>query len=323
MIEFVQRLLGYSSSGLATEHILPICWGQGRNGKGVLMLAIAHVLGQLADPIPSETLLDQSIARNGSSHTADLMILKGRRIVWASEVGENRRFDAAKVKWLVGGDKIVARPPFGKGFITFDPTHTLFVLTNHKPAAPADDYAFWQRVLLIHFGVSFVDHPRKPNEMKRDPEILNRLKAESAGILAWLVRGFLQWRERGLNPPRQVFEKTSQYQMEEDIIGAFMNECCTISNDQRVRANDLYQAYQEWCKDNGHRPLSNTRFGKKMSEKFEKRTSNGNWYIGITIKGEEPTRIPETHSKSHATSDEQKDSSLKDFIEEMDEFIIS
>ncbi len=56
---YIQRLFGYSITGKTTEHILPILWGQGRNGKGTLLEILQYVLGPLAGPIQSEMLLDQ------------------------------------------------------------------------------------------------------------------------------------------------------------------------------------------------------------------------------------------------------------------------
>jgi len=132
------------------------------------------------------------------------MALKGKRIVWASETGEGRHLNIGKVKWLTGEDTITARAPFAKRQITFSPTHTLFLLTNHKPHITADDYAIWQRVHLVPFNLSFIDEPKTEYERKRDPDLSKKLKEEASGILAWLVRGCLSWRIEGLNPPRIV-----------------------------------------------------------------------------------------------------------------------
>jgi phage/plasmid-associated DNA primase len=45
----------------------------------------------------------------------------------------------------------------------------------------------WERVLLIPFNLSFVNEPDplKPNERKADLHLLEKLKAEAPGILAW------------------------------------------------------------------------------------------------------------------------------------------
>ncbi|HQN18497.1 MAG TPA: phage/plasmid primase, P4 family, partial [Syntrophobacteraceae bacterium] len=201
LVGYLQRLLGYAITGLSTEHVFPILWGAGRNGKGTLLQALADVLGPLAGPCKSEMLLEQGRTRSSAAPDSDLMALRGKRVVWASETDEGRKLNAGRVKWLVGGDTLVGRAPFAKREITFKPTHTLLLLTNHKPKADPTDYALWQRVHLIPFALSFVDEPHQANERKRDPYLIERLRAESSGILAWLVRGCLAWQREGLRPP--------------------------------------------------------------------------------------------------------------------------
>jgi putative DNA primase/helicase len=52
MIGYLRRLLGYCITGLTTERIFPLWRGGGFNGKGVLIEAIKHVLGDLAGRSP-------------------------------------------------------------------------------------------------------------------------------------------------------------------------------------------------------------------------------------------------------------------------------
>jgi len=45
------------------------------------------------------------------------MSLRGKRIIWASETDEGRKFDTAKIKYYTGGGTIAARDVFGKRMI--------------------------------------------------------------------------------------------------------------------------------------------------------------------------------------------------------------
>lgn len=285
LIGYVQRLFGYAITGLSTEHVFPILWGAGRNGKGTLLQALADVLGPLAGPSKAELLLEQGRTRSSAAPDSDLMALRGKRVVWASETDEGRKLNAGRVKWLVGGDTLVGRAPFAKREITFKPTHTLLLLTNHKPKADPTDYALWQRVHLIPFALSFVDEPRRENERRRDPQLTERLKAEASGILSWLVRGCLTWQIEGLKPPDKVKGATEEYRMDEDLIGHFLGERCLVSAAASIRAGELYKAYQSWCEEMGHRPISGTRFGKDMKERFQwAENYKGIFYSGVGIK---------------------------------------
>jgi putative DNA primase/helicase len=285
LISYIQRLLGMALVGEVKEHIFPIFWGKGRNGKGTLLETIAHVLGPLAGPVQGEMLLSQNWTRSSAAPSADIMALKGRRLAWASETEEGRELNISKVKWLVGGDTLAGRPPFGKRVIEFKPTHTLFLLTNNKPKATADDYALWDRISLVPFTKSFVDNPKYADEYKADPNLPDKLKLEASGILAWLVRGCLEWQRRGLEPPEFVKMATEKYKAEEDILTMFLEECCTLGKGLKVRAGKIYKDYRYWADGLGYDPWSNAAFGTRMTRRFEKeRTNKGIFYLGVTVK---------------------------------------
>ncbi len=283
VILFVQRLLGYALTGLTTEHIFIIFWGIGRNGKGTLLEVLAYVLGELAGPVEAELLLKQKMARHSGSPTPDLMALRGKRLVWSSETNDGRSFNIGKIKWLTGGDTIVGRSMFGKHQTSFQPTHTFFLLTNHKPHANASEYAFWQRTYLIPFLLSFIDNPQKPNERKKDGSLKDKLKAEASGILAWLVRGCLAWQKVGLDPPLEVKTATGAYKQEEDLIGQFIESECVLGPDEKITAGTLYGAYRGWTESMGLTPISGVRFGKEMQDRFESKPGRHRVYLGIRL----------------------------------------
>jgi len=287
LVDYVQRLFGYAITGKVTEHKFPILIGKGRNGKGTLLEAIKCVLGDLSGPVEAELLLDQYRARQSGGPTSDIMALRGKRLVWASEIKEGRSLNIGKLKWLTGADTRVGRPLFGKHQITYTPTDTLFLLTNHKPRVPANDYPIWERIHLIPFKLSFVDEPEKDFERQRDPDLLDKLKAEASGILAWLVRGCLEWTCQGLNPPESVKLATSDYRKDEDIIGHFISDRCVLKDGVEVKAGDLYKAYQKWCEEMGHKPMNGTRFGKEIKERFDSRKERWVYYIGIGLLEDE------------------------------------
>jgi putative DNA primase/helicase len=283
---YMQRLLGYSITGYNTEHKFPIFWGSGRNGKSTLIEVLGNVLGpDLAGPIQSEMLLDQGrLARSGGP-TSDILALRGKRLVWGSETDEGRRLNIGKLKWLTGGDTLTGRPPYGKHQISFKPTHKLILLTNHRPHAPANDYALWARIHLIPFTQSFVENPTLNNEHEVDPDLPSRLKEEASGILAWLVCGTLMWREEGLNPPNIVRAATESYRSEEDYMGQFLEERCDIDPELSVRAGHLYNAYSDWTETNGVDRLSKFKFANRLLEQFERNTDGRHrYYIGLNLR---------------------------------------
>ena len=67
--------------------------------------------------------------------------LKGKRIVWASEIEEGRHLNVSILKLLTGGDTLTGRGVFEKTYTEFTPTHSLFLITNHRPHIPANENA--------------------------------------------------------------------------------------------------------------------------------------------------------------------------------------
>ncbi len=284
LIDYLQRLFGYCITGRVTEHISPILWGKGRNGKGTLLETLGHVLGPYTGQIEAELILKQKFSKPSGGPSSDIMTLRGKRLVWVSETDEGRRLNTGKLKWLSGGDTLTGREVYGKRQTSFKPTHKLFLLTNHKPHANADDYALWKRISLIPFNLSFVSEPTLINERLADPTLPDRLKSVASGILAWLVRGCLDWQAEGLTPPQRVKAATEEYKQEEDTIRVFINECCQTGASLEVRAGNLYSCFKKWCEDTGIKPINGTVFGNQIKERFDSYPRrNRVFYVGLDI----------------------------------------
>jgi putative DNA primase/helicase len=133
MIDYLHVLLGYSITGDVGAQILPFLWGTGKNGKSVLLDVMMKLLGDYADAAPPGFLM----AKPFEGHPTDLAELHGRRVYVCSEIKPGDKFDEARVKLLTGGDRIKARRMRQDPF-SFEPTHKLWLLGNHKPkSAPA------------------------------------------------------------------------------------------------------------------------------------------------------------------------------------------
>jgi len=286
LISFFHRLLGYGITGLNIEHAFPVLWGpQGRNGKTTVLEALSHVLGpDMTMSIPSNELM-HSYSKGGAGGPQPFIYkLRGKRMVWSSETNPDRRLDAETVKLLTGGDKIHARAMYASP-IEFTPSHLLLLLTNYRPKIEAADNAIWDRVHLIPFKMRFVERPQRENERPRDANLQRKLREESPGILAWLVRGCLEWqRAGGLQAPESVRAATDEYRDEEDTVTQFIDEHCVISPDARVGHRELYKEYTRWAKDL-HLWASGSRdFGIVLKERFQPRKTNtGVTYFGIGL----------------------------------------
>ena len=124
----------------------------------------------------------------------------------------------------------------------------------------------------------------------RDLQLKEKLKAEAEGIFAWIVRGHSMWKATGLAEPQSVIRATAEYRGEEDVIGAFLEERCVLGAQRLVPNRRLLPAYAEWCKLNGHKPASATKFGRSLEARgyrSEQRLGLGRVRVGLDVLEEQ------------------------------------
>ena len=162
----------------------------------------------------------------------------------------------------------------------FQPVCKLWLAANRKPRVTDDSPAFWARVMLIPFAVSFVgreDRDLRP-ALEQDPE-------HQAAILAWIVKGAVRYHEEGLEPPAVVTAATAEYEQESDSLSDFLTVACDQNPEAEARARTLFEHYAQWADQNGltaRERLSATMFGKKMTERFKHdKTRAGKIYFGV------------------------------------------
>ncbi len=286
VISFMQRVFGYALTGITTEHILPILYGSGSNGKSTLTEAILATLGSdYSMKAPADLL----IAKRQSDHPTKYADLFGKRFVACVETQDGDRFDECLVKELTGGDRIRARR-MREDFWEFSPTHKVVLSTNHRPEVQGTDHAIWRRLALVPFTVKFWEPDRGetgPDELRVNKQLGQQLRAEAEGILAWMVRGCLDWQRDGLQVPESVRGATAEYRTEEDVVDRFIQDRCRTGGHTMVgeRASNLYEAYRRWCGEEGEVALNNTRFGRILTEKgYPSRRSGGIWRLGIATR---------------------------------------
>jgi putative DNA primase/helicase len=270
MVDFLQRLAGYSITGDVSEQILPFLFGDGSNGKSTYMGNQLAMLGKDYATQAAPELL--TAGREG--HPTELADLRGMRLVASIEVDDGKRMAEGLVKQLTGGDKLKARF-MRQDFFEFSPTHKIFLIANHKPVVTGTDHAIWRRVLLIPFTV-------KITEEERDPSLSEKLQQELAGILTWAVQGCLQWQKQGLQIPEEVKTATNEYRIESDVLLSFLDERTTKVNDAQIKASKLYKAWESWCEANGEKPRNGTWFGNELKKRGYVKEKN---YLGVFYRG--------------------------------------
>lgn len=227
------------------------------------------------------TSSDTFMMKKNESVNNDVARLKGARFVTAIEMEENKRLAESLIKSMTGGDKLVTRFLYGE-FFEYIPQFKVFLAVNHKPVIRDTTNSIWRRIKIMPFINTFT-------EANRDKHFAEKIiSAELPGILAWAVKGCLLWQQEGLKEPDYVKKAISEYKTEMDSFTNFFEECCEVSDQDRVSNKMLRATYDEWCKENGEYALTQRPFSQKLLERgFTKRRNAAGvfeWY-GFRLRG--------------------------------------
>ncbi|MBM3763411.1 MAG: hypothetical protein FJW36_24640 [Acidobacteria bacterium] len=273
LVEYLHRVMGYASTGLIREHVFHMLIGTGRNGKSLVIEALAEVFGEYGLAIAAETLAK---AHDPQRPRPDVALMRGKRFVFSQEANRNTPFDEALVKRLSGGDTISARV-LHQNPITFKSVAKLVLSTNHAPEISGTETAIWRRMRLIPFKVSFAG--------REDVTLPQKLKAEREGILAWVVAGAKRYFEMGLDAPEVVTEATDEYRRQSDQLGRFVEDRLIFTDGATVAAKRLQDAYRAWCAESGEKERSAAIVAEYFASRgIEKRKGRlGATYHGISL----------------------------------------
>ena len=176
----LQEALGYAICGNPVESVLFQLVGPGSTGKTTFLETVGNVLGNYA------TVMDEKLLTKQGAHESEAVSLFGKRFAFFTD-GLEQELSSTALKKFASNGSIKARNLYESAF-QFKATHVPFTQSNRMPTFDNADSGARRRVLLVRFDVPYdatIDpHPERLEE---------RLRSEYSGILAWLVRGAIQY----------------------------------------------------------------------------------------------------------------------------------
>jgi P4 family phage/plasmid primase-like protien len=249
---FLARIAGYALTGSTREHALFFLYGTGGNGKGVFLNTLAAVLGDYAMTAGMETFT----ASKAERHLTELARLRGARMVTSQETEAERAWAESRIKALTGGDPVTANF-MRQNHFTYVPQFKLFIAGNHKPGLRTVDEAMRRRLHMVPFAVTIP-------AAERDHTLGDKLRNEFGGILAWALRGCLEWQRIGLAPPAAVVEATQAYLADEDALGQWLEACCDVAKDRFALSSTLFRSWCEWARAAGEAQGTRRSFAQAL-----------------------------------------------------------
>jgi putative DNA primase/helicase len=231
-------------------------WGKGRNGKGVLLRLLSHILGHSFVAVfrPGEVTVskfDEDRAKRSLSKLED-----ARLAMVDESVGGNLNLPLLKL--MSGGDRIAAAK-MRQDDRTFMPTHKLILPTNERPELP-NSAAFGGRLFFVPFLADYSDRS------KQDAELEITLAREAPGILARLIQQCPDVITNGLQEPEMVKAASRAVLEENDRAKQFQEDMLADVPGSNVTGEEMRTAIYQWLNGSTGGQIRSIRIEAQVDE---------------------------------------------------------
>jgi putative DNA primase/helicase len=184
------------------------------------------------------------------------------------EPNDGKRFDESLLKLLTGGDSVPARHHYRATF-QFTPQFKLAVGANHRVRITGTDEGIWDRIKQLPFT-------QRISDQEKDDDLRQKIVAtELPGVLAWSVRGCVEWQRSGLGSCNAVELSTQDYRESQDTIGTFLEDCCLVGPQYWVSSENLMSAYTAWAGRTGEPNLSAKTLADRLRDRDHRAVRRG------------------------------------------------
>jgi putative DNA primase/helicase len=239
-IQLLQEWFGYNLVPDVSQQKFMLWLGKAGSGKSTTLHVLASMLGQHH---VAWTSLDQLSERFGITQ----LIGKSAALVPDGHIGRftDTSMLIERLKVLTGenGGKMAVRK------MREDADEARFfarvtIAANEPPELPDEANALRRRTLALLFTEEFVRNP--------DRGLPDRLALEAPGVFNWALEGLVRLRQRG-----EFTIPDSSTQLADDLsrvsspLRAFVHNCCEVSADHVILADQFLDAWRNWVRING------------------------------------------------------------------------
>ena len=243
-----------------------LLYGDGENGKSVLLNVIREFLGQKNVTSISLQYLEHS------PFAPSRFFGKAANIF--ADLPKKALSQTSVFKMAVAGDALTGEKK-GKDSFEFIPFLKMMFSCNEPPRTPDRTRGFFRRWLILEFRQHFPE-----GDPRRDEGLFDKLKdaGEMQGILQFALEGLYRLIEqKGFTPHMSMADVEDFWLRHSDSVAAFhldMIEKDSLSEELKSGVFDKYEAY---CAAKGYQPEEPNNFWQRLKELFdvvEKRRNN-------------------------------------------------
>ena len=267
--EYLRKSLGYMLTGEVDARIFFIWYGNGSNGKSVVINLITKILDKFYVSADKAVFckLDN---KNSGAASPHIYALLGKRMIAYSEgeTSDNIEMNFSTMKQISGDDELSCRGLY-KDQITFKSCGKLNFLTNHIPRLSKEDAVF-NRTRMICYNEEFVEHPTG-KQKKKDTQFTDNLMTIYLNeVFTWICQGSkMFYEDRRIIMPQTFQQQTETFMNQEDSIASFLTHRVDFTNVYKdsIKKNDIFNAYNDYCKESGLRCQARSLLFSRLDHK--------------------------------------------------------
>lgn len=254
-IKIVQEWCGYCLLNDTNYSKALLLFGDGENGKSVLLNSIKSFLGR-------ENVTSISLQYLESSPFAPARLFGKTANIFA-DLPKKALSQTSVFKMTVSGDEISGEKK-GKDSFEFKPTAKMMFSCNEVPRTPDRTRGFFRRWLILNFLQHFPE-----GDPKRDENLFQKLnkKEEMEGILCFAIEGLTRlFEKKGFTQNMTMLEIEEFWTRTSDPIASFIMDLIEIGSMFSERKSDIYASYEKYCENMGYFFEENATFWKRFGD---------------------------------------------------------
>ena len=289
LCKYMWEHLASTLIGTSANQTFNMYYGNGQNGKSVLVNLMEKVLGDYKVDVPLSLVTE----RRGKAGAAspELALLKGKRFAVMQEPSKRDALNEGIMKQLTSGkDAIQARQLYAADMVSYIPQFKLVVTCNNLMVINSNDHGTWRRIRTVPFKSLFTENPvegdkEKPYQFALDPYIDEKFTQWAPVFCSMLVD--IVFKTNGVVKDCQIVtSKSNEYRQSQDYISEYIRDRISRDDEGRIKKMELNNDFSIWYASNyGGRGPSPKDLHEYMDKEYG-RARNQAWH-GIRIKYED------------------------------------
>jgi putative DNA primase/helicase len=239
-IAVIQEWFGYCLDRALNLHKALVLYGDGGNGKSV-------ILDVLAAMVPYVTRLEW----HELNEQRNLERLAGSWVNIATEISYKDSTGTTGFKKAVAGETLTANPKYKKPF-DFKPYAKFAFATNGLPMVDDISNGVFRRLMVISLNNSFVGRVKWG--------LTEELIKEMPGIIQLAHNGLLRlYKNRCFTDVPSNVVELQEFRRAINSLQSFHDESVSMYEGQEISFSEFYRSYTSYCHDTGNRPFARNK----------------------------------------------------------------